>query len=250
MGGAAVAAAKSILSHSGIPTFPYPDTAARIFELMWRDSDNLRVLYETPSMVDNVDAPAEQRARAGEIVEGARARGRMLLTEAESKELLAAYGIPVVRTEIAATEDEAARSASKIGYPVAVKLHSETITHKSDVGGVSLNLSTEQEVRAAFRAVQASVTEKASRSDFLGVTVQPMVQPEGYELILGSTIDAQFGPVLLFGAGGQLVEVFRDYALGLPPLNTTLARRMMERTKIYGALKGGERAPVRRPGRA
>jgi acetyltransferase len=245
MGGNGVSAAKAILRRAGIPTFPYPDTAARIFERMWQYSDNLRVLYETPSLVDSgacgdlqKAAPAEQRARAGEIVEGARARGRTLLSEAESKELLAAYGIPVVRTEIAATEDEAAQWAAKIGYPVALKLHSETITHKSDVGGVRLNLSSEEEVRAAFRAIQDSVAQKAARSDFLGVTVQPMVQPGGYEAILGSTIDAQFGPVLLFGAGGQLVEVFRDYALGLPPLNTTLARRMLERTKICRALKG------------
>jgi acetyltransferase len=119
-----------------------------------------------------------------------------------------------------------------------LKLHSETITHKTDVGGVQLNLKDPQAVRAAFEAIEASVTQKASREDFLGVSVQQMVKMFGYELIIGSSIDPQFGPVLLFGLGGQLVEVFQDRALALPPLNSTLARRMMEQTKIYKALKG------------
>jgi len=101
-----------------------------------------------------------------------------------------------------------------------------------------LNLADERSVRWGYREIEASVREKAGAGHFLGVTVQPMVSMEGYELILGSSIDSQFGPVLLFGAGGQMVEVFQDRALGLPPLNTTLARRMMEQTKIYGALKG------------
>jgi acetyltransferase len=119
-----------------------------------------------------------------------------------------------------------------------LKLHSETITHKTDVGGVQLNLADAEAVRNAYASIQKSVKEKAGAEHFLGVTVQPMAKIEGYELILGSSIDPQFGPVLLFGLGGQLVEVFKDRALGIPPLTTTLARRMMERTKIYTALKG------------
>jgi acetyltransferase len=238
MGGASVAAARGLLHAAGIPMFPYADTAARIFELMWRYSDNLRVLYETPSLVDGGEAPEKRRARAREIVDGARKHNRTLLTEAEAKALLGAYGIPAAGAEIAQTEDEAALAAARIGYPVAVKLHSETITHKSDVGGVRLNLSREAEVRAAFHQIRASVSEKAGPGDFLGVTVQPMIAEDGYELILGSSIDSQFGPVLLFGAGGIMVEIFRDYALGLPPLNTTLARRLMERTRVYRALEG------------
>jgi acetyltransferase len=119
-----------------------------------------------------------------------------------------------------------------------LKLFSETITHKTDVGGVHLNLKNAAAVKKAFAAIKASVTKKAGAQPFQGVTVQPMIVLDGYELILGSSIDAQFGPVLLFGLGGQLVEVFKDKALGLPPLNTTLARRMMEQTKIYAALKG------------
>ncbi len=119
-----------------------------------------------------------------------------------------------------------------------LKIFSETITHKTEVGGVKLNLPDEAAVRSAFRSIKTSVAEKASLNDFLGVTVQPMAKLDGYELILGSTVDPQFGPVILFGSGGQLVEVYRDRCLALPPLNTTLAQRMMEQTKIYTALKG------------
>src|SRR5581483_8235814 len=119
-----------------------------------------------------------------------------------------------------------------------LKLYSETITHKTDVGGVQLNLKDAAAVKKAWKAIETAVTEKAGKEHFLGVTVQPMIKLDGYEIILGSSIDSQFGPVLLFGTGGQLVEVFKDRALGLPPLNATLARRMMERTKIFTALKG------------
>jgi acetyltransferase len=145
----------------------------------------------------------------------------------------------VAKTLIAATEEQAVESAEAIGYPVVLKLYSETITHKTDVGGVQLNLIKADAVRNAFRAIQASVTEKAGAQHFQGVTVQPMIRlKDAYELIIGSSLDPQFGPVLLFGTGGQLVEVFKDRSLGLPPLNSTLARRMMEQTKVYKALKG------------
>jgi len=127
---------------------------------------------------------------------------------------------------------------------VVLKLHSEIITHKTDVGGVKLSLKNANEVRKAFQEIAGSVRSIVGEKDpsgapyFLGVTVQPMIEVEGYELILGSSIDVQFGPVILFGLGGQLVEVFKDSSLALPPLNSTLARRMMERTRIYTALKG------------
>jgi acetyltransferase len=235
MGGAEVAAGTDILNRSGIPTFPFPDTAARVFSYMWRWSYNLRGLYETPVLPGDV---GPDRATAARILQNARAAGRTILTEVESKQLLAAYGIPAVATHEAATEDEAVARAESIGYPVVVKLFSKTITHKTDVGGVQLNLLDAGAVRKAYRGIQASVAEKAGAEHFLGVTVQPMVRLDGYELIVGSSVDPQFGPVLMFGAGGQLVEVFRDRALSLPPLNTTLARRMMEQTRVFEALRG------------
>jgi acetyltransferase len=236
MGGAEVAAGHTILNRAGIPAFPFPDTAARCFNYMWRYSSNLRAIYETP--IRAADDNGIERDQAEQILSNARQCRRTILTEVESKKLLAAYRIPVVRTEVASSADQAVRIARDIGYPVAVKLFSETITHKTDVGGVKLNLQDENAVRRAFSQIQAAATEKAGPGAFQGVTVQPMIRLDGYELIVGSSIDAQFGPVLLFGAGGQLVEVFKDRALALPPLNTTLARRMMERTRIFEALGG------------
>jgi acetyltransferase len=239
MGGAGVAAGIATLNQAGIPTFQFPDTAVRAFTYMWRWAYNLKALYETPSLPEDSAEYAPDKTLTSEIVQNARDAGRTILTEAESKQILDAYYIPTVRTVVARTLEEAAAQAARIGYPVVLKLFSETITHKTDVGGVQLNLDGREAVEQAWRSIQTSVTEKAGAEHFQGVTVQPMIASgDGYELIIGSSLDAQFGPVLLFGTGGQLVEVFKDRALGLPPLNTTLARRMMEQTRIYKALQG------------
>ena len=246
MGGPAVQAGEAILNEAGIPTFKYPDRAARAFELMWRYSENLRGLYETPTLSAD-SATAEQRSAASKIITGTHKANRTLLTEVESKQVLEAYGIKTVETHVAFTEDDAVKQADKLGYPVVLKLFSETLTHKSDVGGVQLNLCNPPAVRQAWQDIRKAVREKAGAQHFLGVTVQPMVKREGIELILGSSMDPQFGPVLLFGAGGKFVEVFKDRALGLPPLNATLARRLMEQTRIYSALSGvRDCAPVDR----
>jgi len=247
MGGPEVENGRDVLSKAGIPTFAYPDTAARLFDTMWRYSENLRGLYETPASSSDSEDRMD-RPTANKIIHQARIEGRTLLTEYESKQLLSAYCIPTVETLLAETEDGAVNAADKLGYPVVLKLHSYTITHKTDVGGVKLNLRDGDAVRAAYRAIIESVTAKASADEIQGVTVQRMASLDGYEIILGSSIDPQFGPVLLFGTGGQLVEVFKDRALGLPPLTSTQARRMMERTKIYTALKGVRgRKPVDLP---
>src|SRR5246127_4927022 len=237
MGGPDVAAGVDILNRASIPAFPFPDTAARVFYYMWRYTYNLRGLYETP-VLPGQGEEGPDREYAERIVLKAREARRTILTETESKHLLEVYGIPTVRTLEAVSEDAAVQKADEIGYPVVVKLFSKTITHKTDVGGVKLNLRNREEVRHAYREIETSVSEKGVAGDFLGVTVQPMVKLDGYELIIGSSVDAQFGPVLLFGAGGQLLEVFQDRALSLPPLNTTLARRMMEQTRIFEALQG------------
>lgn len=235
MGGAEASHGEAILNRVGIPTFPFPDTAVRAFLYMCRYSYNLRGLYETPILA-RMDAIEPQLATA--LIDSARSAERTILTEFESKQVLKAYGIPVVETRVAVTEEEAVAAARAIGFPIVLKLNSLTITHKTDVGGVKLNLASEEAVRQAFRDIQSAVSEKAGPQHFGGVSVQPMVFAEGYELILGSSIDAQFGPVMLFGAGGQLVEVFQDRALALPPLNSTLARRFIEQTKVFKALQG------------
>ncbi|HMD15834.1 MAG TPA: bifunctional acetate--CoA ligase family protein/GNAT family N-acetyltransferase [Terriglobales bacterium] len=238
MGGNSVAAGEAILNSAGIPTFSYPDTAARAFTYMWRYSYNLRGLYETPALADQTEVEGAARNQVEQIIQKARKNGRVLLNELESKQLLSLYGIPAVETRAAGSEDEAAAIASEIGFPVVLKVFSETITHKTDVGGVKLNLRDEAAVRSAYRDILSSVSEKVGADQISGVTVQPMVKLDGYELILGSSIDPQFGPVILFGSGGQLVEVFGDHALALPPLNTTLAQRLMEQTRVYKALQG------------
>jgi acetyltransferase len=238
MGGPEVAAGVEVLNRANIPTFDFPDMAARTFNYMWRYSRDLRAIYETPVLPIASKAEATNQQRARQLIEEIRRKGRTILTEYESKQIFAAYGIPTVETYLASTPDEAVAQADKLGYPVVVKLNSESITHKSDVQGVHLNLRNAKAVRQAFKTIEVAVNKHAGPGHFQGVTVQPMVKLEGYELIIGSSQDSQFGPVLLFGTGGTLVEVFQDRALGLPPLNTTLAHQMMHQTKIYKALQG------------
>jgi acetyltransferase len=248
MGGTSIAPGETILNAAGIPTFPYPDTAAWAFTYMWRYSYNLRGLYETPTLAEGGELDPHARGQAEDIIATARSQDRVLLNEFESKQILSCYGIPTVETRIARGEGEAVSCAHALGYPVVLKIFSDTITHKTDVGGVKLNLEDEASVRSAFQAIKTSVEKIAGPDHFSGVTVQPMVRLEGYELILGSSIDSQFGPVILFGSGGPLVEVYRDRALALPPLNTTLAERLMEQTHIFTALKGVRgRKPIHMP---
>ncbi|HKV24750.1 MAG TPA: bifunctional acetate--CoA ligase family protein/GNAT family N-acetyltransferase [Candidatus Acidoferrum sp.] len=248
MGGPAVEPGVSVLNAAGIPAFSYPDSAVRAFKSMWNYTYNLRGLYETPFPADDPAILSGRQERVSRMIRSVASSGRTLLTEFESKEILKLYGIPTVPTFLAKSESEAAAQASQIGFPVVLKLHSEIVTHKTDVGGVQLNLADEPAVRAAYRAIETSVVAKAGAAAFLGVTVQPMIRAEGYELILGSSIDSQFGPIILFGSGGQLVEVYRDRSLALPPLNTTLAARLMDQTKILQALRGVRgRKPVDLP---
>ncbi|KAJ1568915.1 hypothetical protein HK096_004863, partial [Nowakowskiella sp. JEL0078] len=243
MGGAEVAEGQKILSNANIPMFDYPDQAALMFNYMAQYSENLKQLYETPVLLAEsqiLEASVTPASKTKELIQKVRSSGRDLLTEYESKLILSYYEIPTVDTRIAMSSREAVETADAIGYPVVLKIHSETITHKTDVGGVKLNLQNAESVIAAYESIKATVTERAGAEHFLGVTVQPFAKfPDGsHELILGSSLDPQFGPVLLFGLGGSLVEVFKDRSLGLPPLTSSLAGHMMEKTKIYKALKG------------
>jgi acetyltransferase len=243
MGAGEVAEGEAILNASGIPTFQYPDAATRSFCYMWRYSDSLRALYETPALSGGGFNNGAGRARTETIIGAAQKANRTLLTEVESKEILEAYGVSTAKAVVAKSAEEAFQVAATFGSNVVLKLYSEIVTHKTDVGGVKLNLRSENEIRQAYHDIERSVRKIPEA--FLGVLVEPMIQTDGYELILGSSIDLQFGPVLLFGSGGQLVEVMKDYSLGLPPLNATLARRLMEQTRIFSALKGIRgRSPV------
>jgi acetyltransferase len=236
LGAAAVHEGRRLLHEASIPTFDSPEDAVRAFLHMVQYRRNQELLYETPAAVPEDTPPDAERVRA--LFRRARAEGRTLLTEAEAKEVLAAYGIPVASAIACRTADEAVAAAVRTGFPVVLKLLSSALSHKSDVGGVQLKLADEAAVRAAFERIRAGVDRAGKPEAFEGVTVQPMITERGHELIVGSSVDRQFGPVILFGAGGVLVEVFQDRALALPPLNRTLARRLMERTKVYQALQG------------
>lgn len=238
MGAESVREGDKLLTEFGIPSFEFPDMACKTFALMWEYSYNLRGIYEVPVASHITESGKAKHKALSELIANARKEKRTILDEVESKQVLEAYDIPCVPTKLAENAEEAKKLASEMGFPIVVKLYSRTITHKTDVGGVKLNLQSPEAVEKAFHEIYESVKTKAGVEHFQGVTVQPMITLEGYELILGSTTDEQFGPILLFGSGGQLVEVYKDRALAIPPLTTTLARRMMEQTKIYKALHG------------
>jgi acetyltransferase len=238
MGADHVKAGNELLVNAGIPTFEYPDLACKTFALMWKYTNELNSIYQTPSA--SVSKNSSERLKKVEaIFDKVRKDKRTILDEYESKKVLEAYDIPTVPTEVAHSSQEAGKIAAKFGFPIVLKLYSKTITHKTDVGGVKLNLQDLSAVEKAYTEIEESVKRLAGAEHFQGVTVQPMMKlGEGYELILGSSLDLEFGPVMLFGSGGQLVEVYKDRALAIPPLTSTLARRMMEKTKIFEALKG------------
>lgn len=247
MGGETVQEGFRLLSEAGIPTFSNPDAAATTFGRLWKQVEALEKLYGPPELgateaaAPVVVAPSSSRDASRAVLKKAKSEGRTLLTEAESKEILTAYGIGTVQTVLATTPEEAEAATQKIKTPglYVVKLNSKTLTHKADVGGVKLNLKA-QDVRGAFEAIRSSVTAMHGAEHFQGVTVQPMIRlDKGIELILGSTSDPQFGPLMMFGSGGTMVEVYKDTALAIPPLDGNLAESLMKKTRIFKALKGG-----------
>lgn len=239
MGGDMIADGARQLKQAGIPVYAYPDVAARTFSYMWQYSENLRSLYETPALPSS--SPINL-ARISEIFEQADREQRTILLEIESKHVLEAYGIPVCPTFAAGSPAQAVAIAEGLGYPVVMKLQNAHIAHKSDIGGVRLNIQTSEQVAAIFHELVATAQQHGLEA--YTISIQPMVQGHGYELIVGSIADPQFGPALIFGAGGDLVEIHQDRAFGLPPLNTTLARRMMEQTRIFHALPGVRGRPA------
>ena len=239
MGGRLVEEGHHILTSHSIPCFSYPDEASKTFATMWRYSKALKNLYRTPRSDSALSRTVLQREKtARELLCSFEQSGGSLLSEHESKTLLKSWNIPVLETVRASTKEEAVQAACRMGFPVVLKINSHVVTHKSEVNGVQLNLMNEQAVCDGFDRIHQGVLACYPEDVFSGVTVQKMALHSGIELILGSTTDPQFGPVLLFGAGGYFVEIFQDKALGLPPLNSTHAQNMIEKTKIAKALKG------------
>ncbi len=243
LGGDAVRLARNTFDESGIPTYDTPEEGARAFVQIVQYRRNQDLLIEVPP--SRSAEFVHDREKAYAVVKGALADGRTMLSEPEAKAVLAAYGIPVVDTRIATTVEEAVKGAHEIGFPVALKILSPEITHKSDAGGVVLDLQTAAAVEVAAKAVQERLRQYRPGASLKGFTVQTMVRrPNAHELIVGVTTDAVFGPVILFGQGGTAVEVTADRAVGLPPLNTVLARDLISRTRISKLLAGYRDRPA------
>jgi acetyltransferase len=244
LGEATAKESRALFADAQIPTYDTPEKAMRAFLHIAEYRHNQAMLMEVPPAVcRSVEA---NRDAANAIINKALSAGRTELFEDEAKQLMAAYGIPIVKTVAVSSVDEAVQAAKRIGYPVALKILSPDISHKSDVGGVILNLENDDEVRSAAESMNKNIANLRPKAQLQGFTVQQMfAKRDGYELIVGVSTDQQFGPVVMFGEGGVAVEVLDDKALGLPPLNSLLAEDMVKRTRVYKRLKGfRDRKPV------
>jgi acetyltransferase len=237
LGDGAVRDARRIFRDAGVAGYATPEDAIRAFEMLQTYRRNQQTLLETPEASAN--RPPDVEA-AREVFAKALEEKREWLDESEAKAVLAAYGVPVVRTQAVAPSAEAAVAAAEaIGYPVALKILSRDITHKSDVGGVKLNLDHARAVERGVAAMLEAVAARMPQARVDGFTVQEMIRrPHAQEIIVGASIDAVFGPVLLCGQGGTAVEVLADRAIALPPLNRNLAREMLSRTRVSKLLAG------------
>jgi acetyltransferase len=238
LGAEDVLEARTLLRTNSIPTFLTPERAVAAFMHMYEYGRNLKLLLETPEAM-----PANPSPDVGDlekILESAKEEGRRTLTEPESKQLLEAYGIPTARAYVAKTAEEAVRLSSSIGFPVAMKVLSGQIPGRSDLSGLVMNVSSGLEVARCFEQLMKRAEECFTSEGVNGVTVQPIFSG-GYELVIRSEKDPQFGSVIIFGSGGVGAEVFNDISVGFPPLNRTLARRMIEETRAYSILSEGFR---------
>lgn len=245
LGEGAAAESRRRFQAARIPTFETPADAIDGFMQLVRYRRSQDELMRTPPA-----GPREllfDRARAREIIATALAAGRTMLSESEAKGVLAAYGIPVAETVICPDPDQVAETAAGIlerFRACVIKIHSEDISHKSDVGGVRLGITSADEARETARAMAATVARVMPHARLDGFAVEPMIErPEAHELIVGMSEDATFGPTLLFGAGGTAVEVIKDTAHALPPLDMRLARDMMRQTRIHRLLEGYRNRP-------
>ncbi len=242
MGDAAVAEARQLFAQAGIPQFSTPERAVQAFLQVVEYRRNQRLLMQVPS-ADLLSDPMDIRA-ARTLIDQVIAEGRTMLTEPEAKALMTACRIPVVATRVAATPAEARQLAAEIGFPVAVKVLSPDISHKTEVGGVMLDLKDGDAVEAAACAIGQRLQQLRPGARLAGFSVQSMVRrPDAEELIVGIRSDPVFGPVVLFGQGGISVEVMSDHALALPPLNTVLAQDLISRTRVSTLLRGYRNRP-------
>ncbi len=245
VGGPAVAEARALFMQAGVACYDMPEQAVAAIGMLQRYARNQAELTEAPPATQLYNGSQPDVARVRQLVQDVLASGRDMLTEPEAKAVCAAYHIPVVATRtVPADAEAAAAEAARIGFPVVIKILSEDISHKSDVGGVVLNLNDADDVRSAATAMLARVAKSHPQARIDGFTVQQMVKkPQAQELIIGASIDPTFGPVILFGQGGTAVEVLKDSAMALPPLNAPLSRTLIERTRVARLLAGWRDVP-------
>ena len=240
LGDGAATEARRVFAHEGIPTFETPGAAVRGFSQLVRYSRAQDELMRTPPGMPHDAAP--DSARVDAVIRAAVGCGRSMLSEAEGKDILAAYGIPVAASVIATdpvAAGQAARHLLADGDAVVLKILSDDISHKSDVGGVCLDLASPGAVEAAAKAMLARVTAARPKAGIKGFTLSPMIRrPHAHELIVGMSVDPTFGPLMLFGAGGTAVEVVADTSIALPPLDLKLATDLVQRTRIARLLAG------------
>ncbi|MCX9085812.1 MAG: GNAT family N-acetyltransferase [Candidatus Methanoperedens sp.] len=236
MGGRKVAEATKISNQNGIPTYETPEEAVKTYFYMYRYASNLKLLYETPADIPVDQAPPKSNLKA--LIRKAIKEGRTVLDEEESKRFLGNYGIPTTKPRLSRSIDEAVSIAYNIGYPVVIKISSPDISHKSDVRGVVIGISNEEELRVEYEQMLLRVNERLPQARITGIVVQKMIEKVDYEILLGAKRDNDFGSVILFGRGGVDAEIISDFSIGIPPLNQTLSRIMMEQTKVYKMLKG------------
>jgi acetyltransferase len=222
--------ARRILQKNRIPSFTSPEEAVSTFMYMYNYTQNLELLYQTPEALPVVQ-PSSASLRG--VLRKAFCEGRKILNLPESMRFLKAYKIPTVKTLVAQTAEEAVATSAEIGYPVVLKALSPQVSHKSQIGGVILNVCSKSEIKSVFGEIVNRVKNYSRTAEFQGVIVQPMIREKGYELLVGSKKDDQFGSTILFGTGGTSTELFKDVSIGFPPLNQTLARRLIENTAIY-----------------
>jgi acetyltransferase len=235
MGESDVAKGRDILEAGNIPVFRVPENAVTTFMNMYKYTRNTEALYETPATIPHRFVPEQQASR--DLINKIVAEDRFVMTEDEAKALMRNYEIPVTNNQLVHSGEQAAKVAAKIGFPVVMKVASPQIAHKSDIGGVVLNITTKEKARNAYKSIMENSKKAYPDAHIEGVLLEEMVDKK-YELIIGSKKDPIFGPVIIFGMGGVAVEVFKDLNVGLPPLNMALAMRLIEDTKIYRLLKG------------
>jgi len=239
MGGKSIEGALTLLNKAGIPTYNTPERVIRAFLYMVEYARNLEALLQIPAKLARditIDSEKAERILA-------HAAADQFMAESDARSVLAAYGLPVIRTETACTEDEASRLGRDMGYPLVMKLLSPDIIHKTEARGVRLDLRSDEDVRRAFSEIVESARNYKPDAQIKGVTLQPFITNPDYEILLGAKRDPNFGPVIAFGTGGIFTEVLQDRALGLPPMNRLLARRMMQETRAWTLLQGYRNRP-------